>query len=124
MINNHYLQSGGAAFSSNNFLEAKPNQKKQFIQVAARKILNGLVNTEIEEDCVCKQSCGVFAKPHCKIVNKREKEPLTVCKILRNEKIIIDVFIARFINKNILIKNKILLPFILLQRHTKGGVKG
>ncbi|KAF7405857.1 hypothetical protein HZH68_005226 [Vespula germanica] len=71
------ISSGGAAFSSNNFLEAKPNQKKQFIQVAARKILNGLVNTEIEEDCVCKQSCGVFAKPHCKIVNKREKEPLT-----------------------------------------------
>ncbi|XP_035725460.1 apolipophorins-like [Vespa mandarinia] len=71
------ISSGGAAFSSNNFLEAKPNQKKQFVQVAARKIISGLVNTEIEEECVCKQSHGLFAKPYCKIVNKREKEPLT-----------------------------------------------
>ncbi|KAI4494899.1 hypothetical protein M0804_001100 [Polistes exclamans] len=71
------VSSGGAAFSSSNFLEAKPNQRKQFVQVVARRITSGLVDTEIEEDCVCKQSYGAFARPRCKIVNKREKEPLT-----------------------------------------------
>ncbi|XP_043491499.1 apolipophorins [Polistes fuscatus] len=71
------VSSGGAAFSSSNFLEAKPNQRKQFVQVVARKITSDLVDIEIEEDCVCKQYYGTIARPRCEIVNKREKEPLT-----------------------------------------------
>ncbi|KAK2585087.1 hypothetical protein KPH14_008599 [Odynerus spinipes] len=71
------ISSGGAAFSSNNFLEAKPNQRKQFVQVAVRRIISGLVDTEIEEDCVCEQNFGLIGRPRCKVVGRKEKEPLT-----------------------------------------------
>ncbi|XP_019888404.1 apolipophorins [Ooceraea biroi] len=71
------LLSGGAAFSSNNLVDAKPNQKRQFAQVTARRIVEGLMNVEIEKDCVCKQrSDRLLAQARCKIVGRREKEPL------------------------------------------------
>lgn len=71
------LQSGGAAFSSNNFVDAKPNQKRQFAQVIARKITEDLTNVEIEQDCVCNQY-HIFGRAHCKIVGRKEKEQLAV----------------------------------------------
>ncbi|XP_024936320.1 apolipophorins isoform X2 [Cephus cinctus] len=70
------VSSGGAVFSTYNFLEAKPHQKKQFLQVASRKIASGLVNIELEEDCVCVQDFGLFAAPKCKVTGRKEKEPL------------------------------------------------
>jgi len=72
------LQSGGAAFSSNNLVDAKPNQKKQFIQVTARKIVEDLTSVEIEQDCVCDQVHGIIGRSHCKIVGRKEKELVSV----------------------------------------------
>lgn len=66
------LQSGGAAFSSNNFLDAKPNQKKQFVQVAARRVVDGLVNLELQKDCSCNYQYGMVGHPQCKIVGRKE----------------------------------------------------
>lgn len=74
------FQSGGAAFNANNFLDAKANQKKQFIQVVARRIVNSLVNIEIKEDCVCRQPYGLYPKAECKIVSRKEKEPVAVSR--------------------------------------------
>ena len=71
------LQSGGTVFSSNNFIDAKPNQKRQFAQVTARKIAEDLTNVEIEKDCVCNQY-HVFGRAHCNIVGRKEKEQLAV----------------------------------------------
>ncbi|XP_046492116.1 apolipophorins [Neodiprion pinetum] len=68
--------SGGGAYSAHNFLEAKENKKKQFKQVVARRIVSSLVGTEIREDCVCKQGYGGFAKTECKIISRKEKEPI------------------------------------------------
>lgn len=68
------LQSGGAAFSSNNLIDAKPNQKRQFAQVTAKRIVESLVATEIEEDCMCVQDHGYVGHTHCKIVGRKEKE--------------------------------------------------
>ncbi|XP_046751140.1 apolipophorins [Diprion similis] len=69
--------SGGGAYSAHNFLEAKDNKKKQFKQVVARRIVSSLVDTEIREDCACKQGYGGSAKVECKIVSRKEKEPIT-----------------------------------------------
>ncbi|XP_063988684.1 apolipophorins [Diachasmimorpha longicaudata] len=71
------VSSGGAAFSSNNFLDAKPNQQKQFIQVAARRIVDGMANAELQEDCVCKQQSGLNGYANCKIVGRKEKGALS-----------------------------------------------
>ncbi|XP_001604024.1 apolipophorins [Nasonia vitripennis] len=74
------VNTGGSAFSTHNFLEAKPNQQAQYVKVTARRIAEGLVNTEIEEDCVCGAEAGyghtaqVVSRPHCKVVNRTEKE--------------------------------------------------
>ncbi|XP_076681659.1 retinoid- and fatty-acid binding glycoprotein apolipophorin isoform X2 [Andrena cerasifolii] len=68
------VSSGGAAFSSDNFMDAKPNQKKQFIQVAAKRIADGLANLELEKDCSCKDQYGLIGRSRCKIVARREKE--------------------------------------------------
>ncbi|XP_023288424.1 apolipophorins, partial [Orussus abietinus] len=67
------VNSGGAAFSSHNFAEAKPNQKKQFIQVVARRVTDGISNVELEEDCVCQQHHGIIARAECKIINRKEQ---------------------------------------------------
>lgn len=72
------LQSGGAAFSSNNLVDAKPNQKKQFAQVTARRIAEGLTSVELEQDCKCEQVHGLTARSRCKIVDRKEKEQLAV----------------------------------------------
>ncbi|XP_076231616.1 retinoid- and fatty-acid binding glycoprotein apolipophorin [Calliopsis andreniformis] len=66
--------SGGAAFSSNNFLDGKPNQKKQFVQVAAKRVADGLANLELEKDCSCELEYGVAGRAQCKIVGRKEKE--------------------------------------------------
>lgn len=71
------LQSGGAAFSSSNLVEAKPNQKRQFAQVTARKITEDLTNVELEKDCVCEQIHGL-EYPRCTIMERKEKEQLAV----------------------------------------------
>lgn len=70
------VSSGGAAFSSNHFLEAKPNQRKQFIQATARRIVDGIASVELQEDCICKQQSGLNGQASCKIVGRKEKESL------------------------------------------------
>lgn len=70
------VASGGAAFISNNLVDAKPNQKRQFAQVAARRIAEGLTSVEIEKDCTCEQPHGLVGRSRCKIVGRREKEQL------------------------------------------------
>ncbi|XP_017790563.1 PREDICTED: apolipophorins [Habropoda laboriosa] len=67
------VSSGGAAFSSDNFLDAKPGQKKQFVQVATKRIVDGLVNLELEKDCTCDQQFGLTGSAHCKIVGRKDK---------------------------------------------------
>ncbi|XP_018353837.1 PREDICTED: apolipophorins [Trachymyrmex septentrionalis] len=69
------IASGGTVFSSNNFIDAKPNQKRQFAQITARKIAEDLTNVEMEKDCVCNQY-HIFGRAHCKIVGRKEKEQL------------------------------------------------
>lgn len=66
------MQSGGATFSAQNYLESKPSQKKQFVQVAARRVAQGLADLELEEDCTCKTYFGVHSRPVCKIINRTE----------------------------------------------------
>nr|XP_012225513.1 PREDICTED: apolipophorins [Linepithema humile] len=70
------VASGGAAFSSNNLVDAKSNQKKQFAQVTARRIAEGLTSVELEQDCKCEQAKGLGGRARCKIVDRKEKEQL------------------------------------------------
>ncbi|XP_012266095.2 apolipophorins [Athalia rosae] len=73
---NFAVNSGGAVFGAHNFLDAKPNQKKQFIQVAGRRIASSLASTVIREECVCRQqNDGLYPKSECEIVSRKEKEP-------------------------------------------------
>ncbi|XP_029170500.1 apolipophorins [Nylanderia fulva] len=68
------VASGGAAFISNNLVDGKPNQKRQFAQVAARRIAEGLVSVEMEKDCTCEQVHGLTGRSFCKIVERKENE--------------------------------------------------
>ncbi|XP_031841889.1 retinoid- and fatty-acid binding glycoprotein apolipophorin [Nomia melanderi] len=68
------VSTGGAMFSLDNFLDAKPHQKKQFIQVAARRVADGLANLELEKDCSCEYQYGVIGRSQCKIVGRKDKE--------------------------------------------------
>ncbi|XP_058796215.1 apolipophorins [Phymastichus coffea] len=73
------VSTGGAAFSSHNFLEAKPTQQSQFIKVAARKIAEDLTQVELEQDCVCAADTSygytaqVVSRPHCKVTARNDK---------------------------------------------------
>ncbi|XP_011501184.1 PREDICTED: apolipophorins-like, partial [Ceratosolen solmsi marchali] len=73
------VNTGGAAFSTHNFLEAKPNQQAQYIKVAARRIAENLATVEIDEDCVCGievadgYAVELISRPHCKVVNRHDK---------------------------------------------------
>ncbi|XP_054010516.1 apolipophorins isoform X2 [Hylaeus anthracinus] len=69
------VSTGGAAFDLENFVEAKPNQKKQFIQVATKRIANGLTKVELEKDCSCGYKFGIIGSPECKIVGRKDREP-------------------------------------------------
>ena len=71
------LQSGGAAFSSNNLVDAKANQKRQFAQVTARRIAEGITSVELEQDCKCEQTHGLTGRTRCKIVGRKEKEAVS-----------------------------------------------
>ncbi|XP_076643954.1 retinoid- and fatty-acid binding glycoprotein apolipophorin [Halictus rubicundus] len=66
------VSSGGALFSLDNFVDAKPNQKKQFIQVAAKRVTDGIANLELEEDCLCDYQFGIVGRAKCKIVGRKE----------------------------------------------------
>ncbi|XP_014235825.1 apolipophorins [Trichogramma pretiosum] len=76
---NFAINTGGTAFQTRNFLEAKPNQQAQYVKVAARRIAENMANVELEEDCVCGAEAGfshtaqVVARPRCKIVNRVDK---------------------------------------------------
>ncbi|XP_017879492.1 apolipophorins [Ceratina calcarata] len=66
------ILSGGATFSSDNFLDAKPNQKKQFVAVTAKKVAEDLANLELEKDCACNYQYGLTGSAECKIVGRKE----------------------------------------------------
>lgn len=67
------VSSGGALFSLNTFVDAKPNQKKQFIQVTAKRVADGVANLELEQDCLCDYQFGLVGRAKCKIVGRKEK---------------------------------------------------
>ncbi|XP_078038624.1 retinoid- and fatty-acid binding glycoprotein apolipophorin, partial [Augochlora pura] len=69
------VSTGGALFSLDNFVSAKPNQKKQFVQVTAKRIADGLAHTELEEDCLCGYQYGLVGRAKCKIVNRKNTKP-------------------------------------------------
>jgi len=121
------LQSGGAAFSSTNLLDAKPNQKRQFAQVIARKIAEDITSVEIEQDCVCKQ-LHAYERSHCKIVGRKEKEQLAVSVYTSNHNygnnqlrtIVINAnMICKFNRNNIFDKNDMTYFMLLCCRDTR-----
>ncbi|XP_076294213.1 retinoid- and fatty-acid binding glycoprotein apolipophorin [Lasioglossum baleicum] len=67
------VSSGGALFNLGTFIDAKPNQKKQFIQVAAKRVADGVANLELEQDCLCEYQFGIVGRAKCKIVGRKEK---------------------------------------------------
>ncbi|KAJ8687230.1 hypothetical protein QAD02_023024 [Eretmocerus hayati] len=79
------VNTGGAAFSTSNFLEAKPTQQSQYLKVFARRIAEGLSDTKIEQDCVCTSETGymwsaqVAPRPRCKVVSRTDNEVNTFC---------------------------------------------
>lgn len=69
------VSTGGALFSLDNFVHAKPNQKKQFVQVIAKRLADGLSYTELEEDCLCGYQYGLVGRAKCKIVGRKNTKP-------------------------------------------------
>lgn len=66
------VSSGGALFSLDTFVDAKPNQKKQFVQVAAKRIADGAANLELQQDCLCDYQFGLVGRAKCKIVGRKQ----------------------------------------------------
>lgn len=61
---------GDAAFSSQNFLDAKPDQKKKFVQVVSQRIVQGATAYKYKEDCTCNLYKGMYAYSECKVSSK------------------------------------------------------
>ena len=40
--------------------------------MAAKRVADGLVNLELEKDCSCEYQYGMFGRPQCKIVARKE----------------------------------------------------
>ncbi|KAK6621829.1 hypothetical protein RUM44_001636 [Polyplax serrata] len=62
--------NGGATFNSNVFAQANPDQQKQFVSVAAKRIAQGAVENRYKETCSCKLYHGVFSYPKCRVVGQ------------------------------------------------------
>jgi hypothetical protein len=71
------LQSYGATYIAQNFIDAKPSGRKQFLQVFSRRIAESL-ETELNQDCKCSTLAGINPFSECKVVSRKEREPLGV----------------------------------------------
>jgi hypothetical protein len=74
---NFSLQSYGATYVAQNFLDAKSSARKQFLQVFSRRIAESL-ETELHEDCTCKLVDGINPFSECTVTKRKEREPLSV----------------------------------------------
>ncbi|PNF29921.1 hypothetical protein B7P43_G07271 [Cryptotermes secundus] len=70
------LDSYGAAYVAQNFLDAKASARKQFLQVFSHRIAESL-ETELNEDCTCNLVSGLYPFSVCKVTNRKEREPLS-----------------------------------------------
>ncbi|KAL0277818.1 UNVERIFIED_CONTAM: hypothetical protein PYX00_004970 [Menopon gallinae] len=65
---------GGAAFSSQNFIESSPESKQRFIGLVSNRVTKGAAAHEYKEECTCNLYHGIFAYPECKVTSQ-EKRP-------------------------------------------------
>lgn len=66
------LGTYGSAFSSKNFLSAKPGQRKQFVSVLSQRVTDSLAGGEIHQDCKCSLYDGLHPKMTCKVTSRTE----------------------------------------------------
>jgi len=71
------LQSYGATYVAQNFIDAKSSGRKQFLQIFSRRIAESL-GTVLHEDCTCHVSAGINPFSECKVTSRKEREPLAV----------------------------------------------
>lgn len=66
-INDAFIfQNGGNIFVSENFQQAKADNKKQYIQIAAHNIVSSLTDTEQQLNCECKTVNQYSAQNVCR----------------------------------------------------------
>nr|AFZ78833.1 apolipophorin-like protein [Coptotermes formosanus] len=73
------LDSYGATYIAQNFIDAKSSGRKQFLQVFSRRIAESL-EAELHEDCTCHVSAGIYPFSECKVTSRKEREPLAQIK--------------------------------------------
>jgi len=71
------LQSYGATYVAQNFIDAKSFSRTQFLQVISRRITESL-ETEMHMDCTCHISGGISPFSECRVTSRKEREPLAV----------------------------------------------
>lgn len=76
-MQNFFLQSYGATYVAQNFLDGKASARKQFLQVVSHRIAESL-ETEQHQDCTCKLVDGINPFSDCKVTYRKEREPLSV----------------------------------------------
>jgi len=73
------LDSYGATYITQNFVDAKSSGRKQFLQIFSRRIVQS-VETELQQDCTCHVSNGINAFSECKVTSRKEREMLAPIK--------------------------------------------
>lgn len=72
------LKNGGNVFISDNFVQAKGDAKKQYVQVAAHNVVSALTDTEQGLECECKIVNQYSAQNVCKSAYIKDKAGVSV----------------------------------------------
>lgn len=67
------FQNGGNVFVTDNFLQTKGAQRKQFVQVTAHNIVDQVTGVEKGLDCECRFLNPFTAANECKVVQTKPR---------------------------------------------------
>lgn len=68
----------GYVFNINNYQQAAtPADKKKFVEVSGYLLADVISRTEVQSECKCVLSCGLYAETRCKATEQRFLPPVS-----------------------------------------------
>lgn len=68
----------GYVFNVNNYQQAAtPADKKKFVEVSGYVLADVISRTEVQSECTCVLSCGLYAETRCKATEQRLLPPVS-----------------------------------------------
>lgn len=67
----------GYVFNINNYQQAAPADKKKFVEISGYVLADVISRTEVESECTCVLSSGLYAETRCKAIEQRLLPPVS-----------------------------------------------